>query len=57
MLDVNEIQFLLTCVDTHVRQHGLPAAQNSLMVASKLQAMAAPSTEEPTDEDGPSSDE
>ena len=52
MLTNDEIQFLMNCVDSHLRQHGsqggLALAQQCIAMAARLQAMQ----EEKDDKEG-----
>lgn len=36
----DEIQYLLNCIDTHVKTHGLQVATMGVVIVSKMQAVA-----------------
>lgn len=45
----DEIQYLLNCIDTHVKTHGLQVATMGVVIVSKMQAVA----NRPVDEANP----
>ncbi len=50
MLNKSDIEYLVNAMDTHLRQTGLRSAQQSVLVAAKLQQLAkdAPDAPVPT---------
>lgn len=43
----DEIQYLLNCIDTHVKTHGLSVATMGVVIVSKMQAIANRPVDEP----------